>query len=262
MNYINLTDAEARNITSPYIWLVVLKEQPPDDAHIFEYKSNRFTSALEDTWYYTLPNQQHELCDDPQYWFEIKLPHAVGDIVGCKETWAYDWVHHANWGIYKKVIYKADTSEEKRIHYSWRSPVTMPRGAIRKWLKIKSVDCKRVQDILVEERVRLYPLEKNEEVSAGWFQDWFNSLHAKSLPVKEHGKIVSYVAYLYDDTPESRTYLTKVPNFDKYRENIDIEKGDVLGYYDIWKGLPLKIIANPYLLLCVGKEVANATVDN
>ena len=193
-----------------------------------------------------------------------------GEVYGVKETW---WYCKANSHYY----YKSDGSNQIvwipythfafgggiEIRYAmkyqgdlWHSPPTMPAEAIRWHIKCETT-VKKLQE-LSEEELLLIPAEKlwfEESQAPKSYYDrikiefihYWNSLHAK--PIKEGDK---YECYPYD-----RIAFTKVPNFHKYHENLDIEKGDKLGYYDTWKGKPLTIYPNPYIEVMSWEKVSD-----
>ncbi len=229
MKYINLT-----NGIVPAMILTVLEEQPPD-----KYG----TLYITNTEILVYGMHHHKIFGTYGKLDEIiKLPYTVGDVVGCRETWGivrdtayyngccFDGGYH--------YVYKADYTEEqiKRLKTKWHSPDNdMPAEAIRKWAKVISVDCKQVQETLAIESIRLIPPMSTGAMLKEEFINWFNAKYAKPRPVKKAGKIVSYVCYAYSMETMNMTSI---------------------GHYDLngireyeYKGLPLKIIANPWVAL-------------
>ena len=149
--------------------------------------------------------------------WSTKLPFSVGDVVGCK---------------YKgKLIGK---------------------------LKIESVDVKRVQEMSYKEVLKLgIDEDKYTAIKKRWtncvigqdkgFADHFNSLYAKPRPIKEQGKIVSYVCYLY--SPKDGEWF-----IEKYAKYMQSTCDSALSGFT-YKGLPLTIHANLYIMLTGGKEI-------
>ncbi len=236
MSQLYLTPHEASNWQPEGTFVRILPEQPPkrfNGKHDFDKDGINFYHSGEFA----------DICT-------IKLPFSVGDVVGCKETYVYD-------DINKVYHYKADYTEVQlsilRIiggenNVLWHSSAIMPKPAIRRWLKIESVDIKRVQEITPQEADKLmcYSADNLGSIKRD-FIDHFNSLYAKPQPVKEHGKIVSYVAHMYGDNADIMWY----------GKPFNLKATDTH-----WLGLPLTIHANPYIMLIVGKEAANATMDN
>ena len=232
MKTYNLTNDEAVNWQPDGMFLRII-EQPPDG-----YRHIHTTIAFDNSQYADFVKND-SVC-------HIKLPFAVGDIVGCKETWgeARPLVDTDGIGAHyaeSKIIYKADYTEEqlKLMYIKWRSPVTMPLKAIHKWIKIVSVECRRIQTLSIKQMVCLFQPDYKKG-----YKDHFNSLHAKPQPVKEHGKIVSYVAYPYD----MQSFLN-LKYYDEPKEN------NVSSLIWTYKHKQLKVIANPYVVLCGHTEV-------
>jgi len=224
MKYYNLTDTEARNWRQINTILVVLKEQPPN-----LWKLSRIGNDFVE-FYNPATEPTLSQPDIETEWDIWKLPYAVGDVVGCRETWAYD--------LDEGYVYLSDDMTENVPHgfNYWHSPdKDMPIEAIRRWWKVLGVDVKRVQKITAEEWTKT---GNGKNVS---LKEFFNKY---ARPIRRRD---GYIHYLYDNTPESRTYITEIPGFRKYHRNLDIKTGDKLGYYDTWKGKPLWIIANPYI---------------
>lgn len=256
MTCINLTPDEARAFPSTI--LRILPEQPPPEyelGHISEtYKTVDFRRVI--------------LKGEPVVPFSIKPPFKVGDVVGCKETfidytvqlsldvwsktkYAYKSDGHSSFDALSEHLGCVEDCSQHNIQFGnnnkWRSSATMPKSAIRKWLKIENVDVKRVQEIDTITMNRILPnwYTTSHELKA-IFINHFNSLYAKLQPVKKAGKIVSYVVYPYDEfTIEEEIHMGIVMRYDS--------KGNYLGRY--YKGLPLIIHANPYIMLIDGKEI-------
>lgn len=231
---INLTSTEAINWQTTGMLLRILPEQPPDDISIF---------LFEDKGYVYFRNEQN---DDS---CQIKHPHSVGKVIGCRERYVYD-------DIDKKYLYKSDYIEEQisllkiiggQNNPLWRSSSSMPKPAIRKWIEITGVECKRVQEIDIEVIVNIiHPDWHGAYLTKPYltgqikqqFINWFNDTHAKPKAVKEKGKIVGYVCYPYKS----------------YVEILDFVKQKDLYGCGEYKGLPLEVIPNPYILLLTVKE--------
>ena len=97
----------------------------------------------------------------------IKRPqYKTGDVLWVRETFNSDWCDH--------TIYKADGGSAKSAGYSkepkWHPSIHMPREAARIFLKVKSVQAERLNEITVEdalsEGVALHGLY-NEQCYAG-----------------------------------------------------------------------------------------------
>ncbi len=251
---INLTPIETRAF--PSTLLRILPEQPPDSQFFFK-------KLIKDWAYFG-----HADSDGNEYTTDIniKLPYSVGDVVCCKETWRPCGLDSDKHGIYCYIKYKADGMLIKyyfrqklmrklwgsKYFNLWRSSITMPREAIRRWLKIENMKVKRIQYNLSMEEIcailgtQYHPLlneytETNIATKCE-FINHFNSLYAKPRPVRKAGKIVSYVAYPYSSFMD---YLdTCSPTTISH----------LLGLWN-WKGKPLTIHANPYIMLIGGKEI-------
>ena len=140
-------------------------------------------------------------------------------------------------------ISEAYSLELKKI---FKLPFTVGEivGFKHKGKVIGTVDVKRVREITNTQLQNTYfdtyhngdPMYVEPKIR---LQNWFNSCYAKPRPVKKAGKVVSYVAYVYEKNKES------MQKFDKY----------LMGDYWYYKGLPLKIIANPVVVLYGHKEV-------
>jgi len=233
---VNLTTPEAKNWQENGTNIQVLDKQPPEDINIFLFKD---VSPIDKKLYAYFVNKQN---DDSCC---IKLPLSVGDIIGCRETWAICSFQPTTTNYF---VYKADYTEKQLefMFVTWHSPVTMPHEAIRKWIEIVSIECKRVQDVTMPEMCAIFDmpyspsLEEYTETKIATeceFIDWFNSTHAKPRPVKEHGKVVSYKCYPY-------SFDSAIQN--DYIANIYSTVNDKGLYY---KGLPLESIVNPVVVL-------------
>ena len=78
----------------------------------------------------------------------IKRPqYKTGDVLWVRETFNSDWCDH--------TIYKADGGSAKSAGYSkepkWHPSIHMPREAARIFLKVKSVQAERLNEITVED---------------------------------------------------------------------------------------------------------------
>jgi len=180
---------------------------------------------------------------------QLNCSYVVGQEIGVRETWSI------RIGTPHVYVYKSDGIDNRWLREgkrSWSSSRTMPPEAIKRHLILEGIDCKQVQELTTVEWLQVgIPTSNWEAIKGKGIQgviDYWNSIHAKP---RKQGDI--YVVYLYDNTPESRASLTKTPNFNKYHENIEIEVGDRLGYYDLWKGKPLIIHANPYTWIIKGR---------
>lgn len=158
MKYYNLSDVEAKNFNSINMFLSILPKQHPDGYNFDEtaemlsqgYISEAYSLELKKTF---------------------KLPYAVGDIVGCRETWGKCYTDCCPWGYMPNTIIRVDNSYSYCVVYKssfdragaprWRSPVTMPREAIRKWVKVVSVDVK--YDDKLEKWVEICTVEEIEK---------------------------------------------------------------------------------------------------
>lgn len=83
----------------------------------------------------------------------IPLPYQPGSLIAIKEAWAYPTkeyindfpeVFNSNTIIYKSDYFECDL---RFVDCHWRPPVTMPKSAVRLWVRIESVECKRCQDV-------------------------------------------------------------------------------------------------------------------
>jgi len=92
-------------------------------------------------------------------------PYQPGQTIAVRESW-----HIRGWlnGM-EHYAYKADgescptTRCDEEIYNTWRSPVTMPREAVRTWLLVKDVCCVRVQDMTSEQAQTIWPDTNNIE---------------------------------------------------------------------------------------------------
>ncbi len=79
-------------------------------------------------------------------------PYKSGDILWVRETWTScatidSWFDNKN-----MYIYKTDFQDQKVI-WKWRSPIHMPKEAARIFLKVKSIQPERLQDITEEDAI-------------------------------------------------------------------------------------------------------------
>ena len=78
---------------------------------------------------------------------ECNPPYQTGDVLWVRETFNSDWCDH--------TIYKADGGSAKSAGYSkepkWHPSIHMPREAARIFLKVKSVQAERLNEITVED---------------------------------------------------------------------------------------------------------------
>lgn len=70
----------------------------------------------------------------------MKCPYRPGDVVPGKESWAPTPGGQETED--NGAIYRTDSADR----WLWRSSATMPLWAVRHWLKIEAVRCKRLQD--------------------------------------------------------------------------------------------------------------------
>lgn len=70
-------------------------------------------------------------------------PYQLGDIIGVRETWQH-WLNDRGdpSGVY---FYKAN--DDGRNGIGWRSPVTMPREAVRIFLKVTGISCVKIDGV-------------------------------------------------------------------------------------------------------------------
>ena len=128
MKYLNLP--KNYNGVIPSMFMVKI-EQPPPNARVFSRGK-----GVNKSWFYATG-------DGLPDWETLKLPHKVGDVVGCRETWTWGYDDFDN----NKYVYKSDYNTEELVNMkehglTWNSPPTMPKPAIRKWVKVVSAEVK------------------------------------------------------------------------------------------------------------------------
>jgi len=77
-------------------------------------------------------------------------PYAIGQRVAAKEKWGEVYEIVEGKRIHVAYIYDSDKGNEQYSEYhfdDYRSPVTMPLSAVRRWLVVESVECLRVKDV-------------------------------------------------------------------------------------------------------------------
>ena len=98
-------------------------------------------------WAFWLPDNR---MTEPRTW---KPPYQVGDVLWVRETWCREWKDLV--GFTGEYLYKADGVEVIHVDGLGKSPwcpsVHMPREAARLFLKVKSVQVERLQDITEED---------------------------------------------------------------------------------------------------------------
>lgn len=224
MKYYNLDKEQA--LHWPLDTFLVMTEPPPDGYELSTYY---------DGYAYFANKLPH---------IHIKLPFAVGDIVGFRETWAkheYQDSNDASWDSI--IVYKADLSSDKWKFYKWHSSATMPSEAIRKGSEVVSADCKRVQELTMPEW---------DSIGVGWGHysfnihdviNHFNAKYAKPKAIRKHGKIVGYKCYGYD----IGSWFEFMYNKKCYMTG-EMEKLH-------WKRLPLEILTKPFIQLVKTEEI-------
>jgi len=237
-----------------WAFIRLLKEQPPEG-----YELSLLTPAinLKHCKAYEFIEEIANTTPRFNLW-HIDCPYQPGTI-GLRVTWGITWVYKNDsfnglpyHGYRWEYIYKADYPQNEYGNHKWETPATMPADAIRSWLDIDKIGCKRVQELSTKIRLNILnsmaDFSKEPEYALPSYIDsrfvtHWNDNHAKPI---ESGD--GYVCYPWD-----RLSFTQLKDFHKYHENLDIEKGDKLGYYDTWKGKPLTIIhANPYVWIPEG----------
>lgn len=81
---------------------------------------------------------------------EYRPPHPIGSIVWVLETFSLylrDNAHQLPMHEAYQVWYHADNDRPTWAEKKWRSPIHMPRWAVRLWLRITDVRVQRVQEI-------------------------------------------------------------------------------------------------------------------
>lgn len=76
-------------------------------------------------------------------------PYRIGQKVAVKEAWAEKLVLSGGGKYNTSYAYRSDYSKDTR--YGWRSPVTQPLEAVRKWAIVESVECVRVRGLTWEQ---------------------------------------------------------------------------------------------------------------
>ncbi|HDY87833.1 MAG TPA: hypothetical protein ENH82_06910, partial [bacterium] len=120
MKYLNLP--KDYNGVIPSMFMVKI-EQPPEGCILSNYGlSNRYAHFWREE---ILKHVEH-----------IKLPFSVGEPIGLRETYRYNWCDK----FCTKIEYKADFNEadlrvfsDIHLYSRWLSSATMPEKAIRSW---------------------------------------------------------------------------------------------------------------------------------
>lgn len=146
------------------------------------------------------------------YCKEVKRPPcAPGDILYVRETWTK---------LLGSYIYKANQRPGMKNPGKWFPSIHMPKEAARIFIKVKSIRAERLQDI-TEEQAKAEGAKPAFEYNTmdgpvitfdadGYFyygyKALWNRLYAKPMPVKEHGVVVRYESYPWEDIQKVRTY--------------------------------------------------------
>ena len=80
-------------------------------------------------------------------------PYKPGDTLWVRETWQEGSLLSSTEENFDKYVYRADDIKNKRWWIKWRSPVSMPKEAARIFLKVKSIQPERLQDITEEDAI-------------------------------------------------------------------------------------------------------------
>ncbi len=169
------------------------------------------------------------------YCKEVKRPPcAPGDILYVRETWTrLYYVDPDGYTYYNQPMYyyaadgtpdiilrDGDGFEEDDQRICWRPSIHMPKEAARIFIKVKSIRAERLQDI-TEEQAKAEGAKPAFEHNTmdgpvitfdadGYFyygyKALWNRLYAKPIPVKEHGVVVRYESYPWEDIQKVRTY--------------------------------------------------------
>ncbi len=151
-------------------------------------------------------------------------PYDVGDVLLMKETWAYVPAYEMSdradgipilrtvnpTGLHVEAMYKADVGDGYPFHGYWRSPVTMPRWAVRFRLRVTGVRVVWLHDRLHEDCTTsgLIGLQRDiclSERIERWDEDWA----PKGYAYDEAGKSWSGYVWVFDVEPMAQ------PRFDE-----------------------------------------------
>ncbi|HDY87831.1 MAG TPA: hypothetical protein ENH82_06900 [bacterium] len=153
----------------------------------------------------------------------IKLPYAVGDVVGVREK--------------GKVI-----AHEKIVSVD-----------VKRVRKLTFGDLKALGYSVVKGCLNNMSLGESASIETTKFINWFNSFYTKLRPVKEKGKIVSYRCWVYDMDSWKEWYKNTL----KKSLNREFQVKMMCSKPRLYKGLPLKIIVNPFVLVLAGNKYVN-----
>lgn len=118
----------------------VVKPQPPKDAVGYFERCDDGSYAMK------LANY------DNIYDYNVMPLYMVGDILYVREAWSNDTFKY----LIPRYAYKADYTEKMQQYcgLKWRSPVNMPKQAVRLFLRITDVHIERIQSISDIDMVR------------------------------------------------------------------------------------------------------------
>ncbi len=215
----------------------VIKPQPPID---FRYPQADDPKS----WWWTDKDGDDDMMGWwPSYDNGLIPPCEPGDILYVRETWCNvnKPEYEPEYYYFADTKYVEDYDPHE---WTWRPSIHMPKEAARIFLRVKSVRAEKLQesffapispifellaegmdigndcrdcietygnpccvDTFDEDGSNLYGGDCGilDEVR-GEYSDLWNRLYAKPMPVREHGKVVRYESYPWEDIRETKTY--------------------------------------------------------